>query len=57
MIEGAAVLWVSQMIDLANWADVPLTIDTNVSKMVTFEAGLRVLWVVMVKWTVYQYSI
>ena len=40
MIEGAAVLRMSRTIDLANRADVPLTIDMNVSEMVVFEAGL-----------------
>ena len=57
MIEGAAVLRMSWTIDLANQADVPLTIDMNVSKMVVFEAGLRVPWVVTVKWAIYRYSV
>lgn len=39
MIEGAAVLWMPRMVDLADRTDIPLTIDTNMSKVVAFEAG------------------
>ena len=39
LIKGAAVLWMPRAIDLANWANVPLAVDMNVSKMVALEAG------------------
>ena len=53
MVEGTVVLWVSWAIDLAGGIDVPLAINTLMSEMVALETGLRVLWMISVKWTVY----
>ena len=39
MVEGAAVLWMSWVIDFADRADVPLALNTNMAKMVAFKAG------------------
>ena len=57
MIERTTVLRMSQAVDFANRADVPLAINTNVAKMVAFETGLRILRVILVKQTVYRYSV
>ena len=51
------VLRVSRAIDFANWTDIPLAINTNVAKMVAFEAGFRISRVILVKRTVYWYSV
>ena len=40
VIKRTTVLWMSWAIDFANWADVPLAMNTNVAKMVAFETGL-----------------
>ena len=53
MVEEATVLWMSQAIDFADWADVPLAVNTNVAKMVALKAGLRVAQVVLGKRTIY----
>ena len=57
MIERTMVLQMSQAIDFANWADVPLAINMNVAKMVAFKTDFRISWVILVKWTVYRYSV
>ena len=51
------ILWMSRAVDFAYQADVPLAINTNVAKMVAFETSLRIPRVVLVKWTVYWYSV
>ena len=57
MIERTMVLRMSRAVDFANRADIPLAINANVAKMVAFETGFRIPWVVLVKWTVYRYSV
>ena len=57
MVEGTTVLRMSRVVDLAYQADVPLAINMNMAKMVTFETSLRIPWVVLVKQTVYWYSV
>ena len=57
VVEGAMVLRMSQAVDFAYQADVPLAINTNVAKMVAFETSLQIPWVVLVKRTVYWYSV
>ena len=50
------VLRMSRAVDLAYWANVPLAINMNVAKMMAFETSLRIPRVVLVKRTVYRYS-
>ena len=57
MVKRAAILRVSRAIDLANGANIPLAINANMAKVVTFEASLGIAWVVTVKWTVYWCSL
>ena len=57
VVEGAMLLRMSRAVDFAYWADVPLAINTNMAKMVAFETSLRILRVVLVKWTVHWYSV
>ena len=57
MVKGTTVLRVSRAIDFAYWADVPLAINANMTKMVAFETSLRIPRVVLMKWTVYWYSV
>lgn len=42
MVERAAVLGVTGLIDLADWTDVSLTVDIYMSEMMTFKASLLV---------------
>ena len=57
VIERTTILQMSWAIDFANWADIPLAINTNVAKMVAFKTGLGISQVILVKWTVYRYSV
>ena len=50
------VLRMSWTIDFASWANIPLAIDTDMAQMVALEARLRISWVVLMKRTVYWYS-
>ena len=40
--QGATSLGMAGMVDLAYWADIPLTVDANMSKVMTFETRLMV---------------
>ena len=42
MVKGTTVLRSSRVIDFAYWADVPLAINANMTKMVAFETSLRI---------------
>ena len=53
MIKRATILWMPWAVDFANGANIPLAINTNMAKVVAFEASLSIAWVVTVKWTVY----
>ena len=44
------------MVDFANWADVPLAVDTNMAKVVAFEARFMVARVVMGEWGINGYA-
>ena len=57
VIERTMVLQMSRAVDLANRADVPLAINTNVAKVVAFRTSLQIPRVILVKRTVYQYSV
>ena len=56
MIKRATILRVSWAVDFANGANIPLTVNANVAKMVAFEASLSVVWMVTVEWSVYRCS-
>ena len=56
MIEGETILQMSRTVDFARWADIPLEVNTNITKMVAFETSLRIPRVVSMKQTVYRYS-
>ena len=47
MIERAVMLRMSRSVDFADRADVPLGVDLDVPKMMTFKAGLTITWVVL----------
>ena len=38
MTKGTTSLRVARAVDLANWADVPLTVDAHMAKVVAFKA-------------------
>ena len=57
MVKRATILRVSRAVDFANGADIPLTVDANVAKMMALEAGFGVAWVVAVEWPVYRRSL
>ena len=44
------------MVDFANWADVPLAVDTNMAKVVAFEARFMVARVVTGEWGIDGYT-
>ena len=44
------------MVDFANRADVPLTVDTNMAKVVAFEARFMIARVVTGEWGVDGYA-
>ena len=50
-------LRVAGVVDLASWTDIPLTVDANVSKVVTFETQLMVAGMVAREWSVNQYTV
>ena len=56
MVQRAAMLGVTRMVNLADRADVPLTMDTNVSQVVAFEACLSVGGVVARKRGINRYT-
>ena len=45
--QGAVRLGMARTVDLTNWTNIPLTVDADVSKMMTFETSLTVVRVVM----------
>ena len=47
---------VARTIDFANRADVPLTVDVNMAKVVTFEARFVVTRVITGKWGIDGYA-
>ena len=57
MIKTATILQVPWAVDFANGANIPLAINADVAKMMAFEAGLGVAWVVAMEWTVYRCSL
>ena len=57
VIEGTTILRMSQAVYFAYQADIPLAINTKVTKMVAFGTSLRISRVVLVKWTIYWYSV
>ena len=54
--QGAAPLRMAGAIDLANRTNVPLAMDVDMSKMVTFEAQFMVARVVMGEWGIDGYA-
>ena len=57
MVKRATILRVSQAIDFANGANIPLAIDVDVAKMMAFKAGFGVAWVVTMEWSIYRRSL
>ena len=57
MIKRATILRMPWAVDFANGANIPLAINANMAKVMTFEASLGIAWVVTVKWTVYRCSL
>ena len=56
MTQWAAALGVAGAVDLANRADVPLAVDANVAKVVTFEARFMVARVITGEWGINGYA-
>ena len=56
MVQRAVMLGVTRVVDLADWADVPLTVDMNVFKVVAFEACLSIARVVVRKRGINRYT-
>ena len=54
MIKRATILRMPWAVDFANGANIPLAVNADMTKVVTFEASLGVAWMVTVKWTVYR---
>ena len=54
MIKRATILRMPWAVDFANGANIPLAVNADMTKVVTFEASLIVAWMVTVKWTVYR---
>ena len=54
--QRAAVLGVARAVDFANRADVPLAVDTNMAKVMAFEARFMVARVVTGEWDVDRYT-
>ena len=50
------MLRVARAVDLANWTDIPLTMDADVPEVVTFETRLVVTRMVMGEWGVNWYA-
>ena len=57
VVKGTAILRVPRAVDFADRANIPLAIDANVAKMMAFEAGFGVVWVVTMEWPVYRHSL
>ena len=55
--QRATVLGVAGAVDFAHWADVPLTMDMNMAKVMAFEARFMVARVVMGEWGVNGYAV
>lgn len=45
MILGAAMLGMTRVVDFTDWINVPLAMDVDVSKVVTYEASFSVMGV------------
>ena len=56
MTQRAALLRVARAVDLANWTDIPLTMDADVSEVVTFETRLVVTRMVAGEWSIDWYA-
>ena len=56
MTQRATALGVARAVDFANRADVPLAVDTNMAKVMAFEAQFLVARVVMGEWGVNGYA-
>ena len=54
--QWAAALGVAGAVDFANWADVPLAVDTDMAKVVAFEARFVVARVVTGEWGIDGYA-
>ena len=50
------MLGVTRVVDLADWADITLTVDMNVSKVVAFKACLSIARVVARKRGINRYA-
>ena len=55
--QGATSLGMTRMVDLAYQADIPLAVDVNMSKVMTFETQLMVLGVVAGERGIDQYAV
>ena len=51
------MLWVTGAVDFADWANIPLRMDTDMSEMVAFEAGFPIAGVVTGKGGVNRYAL
>ena len=47
MVKWTAVLRMSRSVDLTNGTNVPLTVNADMSKVVTFETRLMISWMVV----------
>ena len=55
MVKGAAVLWVTWLSNITDWASVPLAMSVGMSMMVTLNACFSVSGMSARKWTIYRY--
>ena len=55
--QRAAALRVARVVDFAYGADIPLAVDTNMAKVVAFEARFMVARVVMGEWSINGYAV
>ena len=55
--QGATLLRMAGVVDLAYWANIPLTVDMDVPKVMTFETRLAVTRVVMREGGIDRYAV